>query len=73
MMHSTTSEQTNQAPASLRLTVARPQAIIDETLDQLARANSAEVALPGAYPELQSSIQLFIRNLNQGVPVGPAR
>ena len=50
-----------------------PQAIIDETLDQLARANSAEVALPGAYPELQSSIQLFIRNLSEGAPVGPAR
>ena len=27
----------------------------------------------GAYPELQSSIQLFIRNLNQGAPVGAAR
>ena len=50
-----------------------PQAIIDETLDQLARANSDEVALPGSYPELQSSIQLFIRNLSQGAPVGAVR
>ena len=73
MMHLTTSERTNQAAASLRLAVARPQDIIDETLDQLARANSDEVALPGAYAKLQSSIQLFIRNLSQGAPVGPVR